>query len=304
MSPIGLRAGPRAPAAAAIRGPAILLAFVALSLSPVLFVEIPAMVDYPNHLARMAVLARAGTPAANPYYEVAWGFYPNLAMDLIVPPIARLIGAETATRLFYVASQLLVVGGAMALAFATQRRFVAAGIAACFLLYSVPFAWGFINFEFALGLALWGIAAWLATGPSRPRLRFGIHCGFVAALFAAHLFALGIYGIALGLLELRAAWQRRVTMARLGFTALQLAAPLGVLTIAMLASGGRVGGTDGSAVNVWWFAWKLGWIFSLNGFSRPVSMVLTGPLLVLAYVAVRNGWVRLVGAGPDRKSVV
>src|ERR1700683_5329524 len=70
------------------------------SFLPVLLTPIPAMVDYPNHLARMYILSRNGTPDANPYYEVAWALYPNLGMDLLIPQIARLISVENATRLF------------------------------------------------------------------------------------------------------------------------------------------------------------------------------------------------------------
>ncbi len=87
----------------------------AASLLPVLLTPIPAMVDYPNHLARMYILSQNGTPDANPYYEVAWALYPNLAMDLLVPQMARLTGVEDATRLFLLLSQLLIVGGALSL---------------------------------------------------------------------------------------------------------------------------------------------------------------------------------------------
>ena len=58
------------------------------------------MVDYPNHLARMYLLSRTGVADANPFYQIAWAAYPNLAMDLIVPPLGRLLGVETATRFF------------------------------------------------------------------------------------------------------------------------------------------------------------------------------------------------------------
>src|SRR5437763_15604225 len=46
----------------------ILLA--AASLLPTLLVDIPAMADYLNHLARMYVLSDAGTLNENPYHEV------------------------------------------------------------------------------------------------------------------------------------------------------------------------------------------------------------------------------------------
>jgi len=93
--------------------------FVLLFLAavmPVLWPSLPlAMVDYNNHLARMFVLARDGTAQAHPYYQVNWSLVPNLAMDLIVPGIGRHIGVETANRLFYLLSQILIVTGAMAL---------------------------------------------------------------------------------------------------------------------------------------------------------------------------------------------
>src|SRR5437588_215467 len=86
-----------------------------LSISPVLIVDVPAMVDYPNHLARMHVLAVAGTPNANPFYEVTWRLYPNLAMDLTVPWLAKLMGVETALKAFLLVSQALIVSGAVAI---------------------------------------------------------------------------------------------------------------------------------------------------------------------------------------------
>src|SRR5476651_1998304 len=85
------------------------------ALGPVLLTPIPAMVDYPNHLARMYILSRAGTPDANPFYQTAWALYPNLAMDLAIPQLARLVGVEVAARLFLLLSQILIVSGAVAL---------------------------------------------------------------------------------------------------------------------------------------------------------------------------------------------
>jgi hypothetical protein len=37
------------------------------------------------------VYSESERPDANPYYEVTWALYPNLAMDLLVPQMARLI---------------------------------------------------------------------------------------------------------------------------------------------------------------------------------------------------------------------
>src|ERR1700704_1513505 len=155
----------------------------AASLLPVLLTPIPAMVDYPNHLARMYILSQNGTPDANPYYEVAWALYPNLAMDLLVPQMARLVSVEHATRLFLLLSQLLIVGGAVMLERVVKGRVHLAGFAALMFLYCLPFTWGFLNFEFGLGVALCGIAAYLMVAEHRWPLRLVVNTVFVTALF-------------------------------------------------------------------------------------------------------------------------
>ena len=184
----------------------------ALALLPVLAVPIPAMADYPNHLARMYLLVRDGTQAESPIYRVVWTLSPNLALDLVVPRLARVVSVETATRMFLLASQILTVTGAVAIELAVKRRFELSGFLALMVLYSLPFAWGFLNFQFGLGIGLWGIAAWLALPERAPVRRFAIHALVVVVLFASHLFTLGIYGFTLGLHELWRAWSRRAPL--------------------------------------------------------------------------------------------
>src|SRR5438105_519688 len=141
--PVTIQARPGADRSAAI---AVLAVLAAVSFLPVLLTPIPAMVDYPNHLARMYILSQNGTPNANPHYEVVWAFYPNLAMDLLVPQMARLMSVENATRLFLLLSQFLIVGGALVLERVVKGRVHLAGFAALMFLYCLPFAWGFVNF--------------------------------------------------------------------------------------------------------------------------------------------------------------
>ena len=66
-------------------------------------------------LGHVAVISRDGTPAANPFYQVAWTFNTNMAMEVIVPSLARFLGVATAAKTFLLFSQLLLVGGATAL---------------------------------------------------------------------------------------------------------------------------------------------------------------------------------------------
>jgi hypothetical protein len=251
-----------------------------LALLPGLSFGIPAaMVDYPNHLARMFVLARDGTAAAHPYYQAHWAVIPDRAMDLLVPPAGRLIGVETATRLFYLLSQILIVTGAMAIARAVKGSIYVAGFSALMFLYSFPFALGFVNFEFGLGCALWGIACALRVMDRSWPIRLALHAVFIAGLFAAHLFALGIYGFTVGVHELWRARSRRLSLQEAIARLAVLGLPALVPAAALIASGGTVGGHG----TQWYYGLKPLWIvLIMNGYSLIASAI--GLALLLGLV--------------------
>lgn len=264
------------------------------SLLPTLLTPIPAMGDYLNHLARMYLLSQMGTADANPYYQAAWAFYPNLAMDLVVPQMARLIGAENATRLFLLFSQILIVSGALALEWVVKRRVHIAGFAALMFLYCLPFSWGFVNFECALGIALWGIAAYLVVAEQPAPLRFVVNAASVMVLFAAHFFSLGIYGATLGFYELWRAFDRKVSYRDVALRLVTLSIPAVALLVIMRLTAGSVG-SEGS---FWYFDYKLLWpFFIMNGYSMAVSGASALVLMAALYVAARCGVLKLKPAG-------
>jgi hypothetical protein len=266
----------------------------AASLLPVLLTPIPAMVDYPNHLARMYVLSQNGTADANPYYEVAWALYPNLAMDLLVPQMARLISVENATRLFLLLSQLLIVGGAVALERVVKGRVHLAGFASLMFLYCLPFSWGFVNFEFGLGVALWAIAAYLMVAERALPVRFIVNAVFVTALFASHFFALGVYGATLGFYELWRASHWKVSYRDAALRLVTLAIPVVALFGVMRSTAGSIG----SEGTTWVFEFKPLWLFRImNGYNLTVSAASALTLMALLYFAARRGALKLEPAG-------
>ncbi|WP_238243009.1 hypothetical protein [Methylobacterium iners] len=259
-----------------------------------LITPIPAMVDYPNHLARMFILARDGTPAAHPFYQVAWAVHPNLAVDLIVPQLARIVGVEPATRLFLLAAQILTVTGACAIEFAVKRRLQVSGFVALMALYSIPFAWGFLNFQFALGLALWGIAGSIVLQDRAWTARAAVHTVFVAMLFGAHLFALGIYGFVLGVHELWRAWSRSSPMRDIASRFLALALPALIAFGFMATNGGSV---ERDAM-LWAPEWKIVLLFTtLNGYCLPLAFAGTGIFLGIVYLLAKRGALHAMQSG-------
>jgi hypothetical protein len=256
-----------------------------LSVTPVLSVQIPAMIDYVNHLARMHLLVDAAAGRPNPAYEIEWRLYPNLAMDIIVPVLARFVSVETAARLFLVASQTLVVSGAIALEIAVRGRHQFSGFAALIALYSLPFLWGLMNFGFGCGVALWAIAFWIHYREGHWHVWIALHVGFVVLLFVSHLFALGIYGLTIGCYEAsRIAGYRQAAR-----TFAVMASPVVALYLYLVWSGGAVG----KPIFDWWFGLKLLWpLLVMNGYSAPLSIALA---VTIAALLVFLGYNRVFG---------
>jgi len=274
----------------------VVIILLALSIGPVFAVDIPAMRDYPNHLAVMSVLSRNGTDAANPFYQVAWAFNTNLAMELVAPTLARVIGLAAAGKTFLLLAQLLVIGGALAVERVVRGRLELSPLAAALFLYSLPFAWGFLNFEFGFGVALCAIAAWLAMEDRAPFARAWAHSVFVLMLFVAHLLALGIYGATLGLHEL---WRLRSGSASVRQTMLDmsvLAAPAATVLGAFLVVGHAVAGA--AKETEWRFDLKPQWIFeAMNGYSLLLSCAGMGLILFMAFVLGRRGYLKFLNSG-------
>ena len=84
-------------------------------LVPLLLVDVPPLLDYPNHLARMYVLAfGAHDPILSRMYEQHWAIIPNLAIDLVLPEMLKLLPIYLAGRLVLAATLLMPLVGVIA----------------------------------------------------------------------------------------------------------------------------------------------------------------------------------------------
>jgi hypothetical protein len=162
-----------------------------LAVVPLFSTVLPPLFDYPNHLARMHLLAEGG----NAFYAVHWAPLPNLAQDLIVPPLARVMPIELASKLFLALSFGLIAGGTMWLNRVATGAWRPWPLLAFLLLYNRTFLWGFVNYLFGIGVAVSGASLWLALERRSWWLRTAASSLVALTCYFSHIAAFGIYAL-------------------------------------------------------------------------------------------------------------
>ncbi|MDB5394289.1 MAG: Conserved rane protein of unknown function [Rhodospirillales bacterium] len=189
------------------------LALALLALVPVATVKLPPILDYPNHMARMYILAALpGTPDLAKFYRVVWTPLPDLAFDAVVPWLARLMPVDIAMRLSLGFMLLALAGGCMALHRAAFGRLSIWPLFAFLLLYNRILLWGFFNYLAGLAVMLWALAAWVALERKPLPWRIGIGVVLATAVYLAHLAAFGCYALAIMVLAVVPHREERFTV--------------------------------------------------------------------------------------------
>lgn len=255
---------------------------LALVSVPVFSTVLPPLVDLPNHLARMHLLAEGG----NRYYALHWAPLPNLAADLIIPPLLRVMPLLMAGKVFLVMVFALLAGGTLWLnraVFGCWRPWPLMGF---LFLYNRLLLWGFVNDLFGLGLALCALALWLTLEHRPAWLRVPASCLAALACFFAHLSAFGVYALAIAGVELIPFWRElrrrdwRSAARRAMVTGIQFVAPIAIFL-------GWLEPSHGGAIRYARFARKLDILFNVfDNYSRPFDVtcfvLLVTVLIVLA----------------------
>lgn len=211
---------------------------LAVAVLPVFAGPVAPLADFVNHLARMHILAsRDSHPLLAELYRVHWAVIPNLIMDAVVPPLARVVGIYAAGQLFAAATLVLLATGPMVVHRALYGRFSPLPMVAVLFLYNGMLLFGLMNYLLGLAIALWGLAAWIALRDRSPALRLPLATAIVTVLFFCHLFDVGLFGLAVGSLELWR-WRRDwpVSARRLALDVGALALPFLPVPLLMLAS--------------------------------------------------------------------
>lgn len=176
---------------------AFALALVLASALPLLWPDVPPLVDLPGHIGRYRVQLDIGSaPALRQFYAFEWALIGNLGVDLLVELLAPLIGLEAAVKLIVLAIPPLTAGGLLWVAFEVHGRIPPTAIFALPFAYNFPFLFGFVNFALAMALALLAFAFWLRLARlGRVGLRAALFVPISAALWVVHVFGWGTLGV-------------------------------------------------------------------------------------------------------------
>lgn len=207
---LGVPPAPRADSGP--RWPTLLLAalLTILAALPILLVETPPIFDYPNHLARVHILANLDrVPAFAAHFSADTLLLPNVLADMILLALEPLAGVEAAGKVLVLLLLALTVGGALALGAAAFGRLSPWPLLAAALAWNEVLMWGFLNYALGIALLLWGLAAWLRFERTSRPWQLASAALFGLLLFLAHMVAFGLFAVAVAVVELARAWRHR-----------------------------------------------------------------------------------------------
>jgi len=170
---------------------------VLLSAVPLIWPDIPPLVDLPGHMGRYRVqLELTESEALQRFYDFEWRLIGNLGLDLLVIPLEKLLGLELAVKLVVTAIPPLTAAGLLLIARVVHGSLPPTAALALPLAYSFPFQFGFANFCLAIAFAFLAFALWrwLAI-QQRFRLRAAIFLPLSVVLWVVHTFGWGVLGV-------------------------------------------------------------------------------------------------------------
>ncbi len=236
--------------------PWLLVLLVLLSAVPLLYPQIPPLVDLPGHMGRFHVQMEIGrSPVLQNFYTFRWALIGNLGLDLLIVPFAKIFGVELGTKLLILTIPPMTAAGFLWVGREVHGRISPAAFFALPLAYNFPFMFGFVNFAFSMALAFLAFAFWLRLGRlGRTGLRAALFVPLSILIWIAHTYGWGTLGVMAFSAELVRQFDLRRSVIKSMFMAgvhsLSLAPPL--LLMLLWRSGTNVGGYTGQ-----WFQWFL-----------------------------------------------
>lgn len=268
-----------------------LLAAAAVMALPLLLVELPPLVDYPQHLARAHLLVHLPNSAELArYYQVQDGLVPYFAWDALAVPLTHWLGTYRAGQVGLMVVFLMLTAATLTLQRVVQGsvRWEAAAILPC--LYSTQLAWGNVTFLPGVALAVFALAGWIASAGWPPLRRVAVFTVVSMGLFLGHIIALGIFALLAMSFELGRLWRGgpRLLAKGLAVGALQFLAPAALWPLVGAARETHPSAFLDFSQHLWALATPLAFDLALSHDLTPGSVV-DGATIVAAGVSLYAG---------------
>lgn len=265
----------------------LVAALVLLMALPFVGPAVPPLVDLPGHMARYRVaLDLAQSPELQRYFGYHWRLISNLGVDLLVVPLARVIGLEPATKLIVMALPVLTAAGFLKVAKAAHGRVPPTAWFALPFALAAPLLFGFVNFVLGAALALLVFGYWLE------RRSWLLLALAAPVLMIAHLYGWAMLGLMVAGAVLGEGLAERRPAGRLLRDLVMATLPLGsaLLLLPFMAR------SDGVLAQDWFdLSDKLSWVMgALRDRWAPLDLL----PVIAALVLLLLGWRRL-GARPS-----
>jgi hypothetical protein len=172
-------------------------AMILVAFLPLLYPPVPPLVDLLGHMGRYRVqLDLASSPDLQRYFDFDWHLIGNLGVDILMVPLAKLVGLELAIKLIAMAIPPLTVAGFLWVAREVHNRLPPTALFALPFALGHPFLFGFLNFTLAMALAFLAFGLWLRLARlGRTRLRAVLFVPISFVLFVTHTFGWGTLGL-------------------------------------------------------------------------------------------------------------
>lgn len=179
------------------------LALAIVLAIPFFLVDVPPILDYPNHLARYFVLAHPDDPELSQMYRPRWGLMPNLGMDVLGAGLLKLTDVHTGGRILLALSLFAPVVGVIVYSRGVFGEFSTWPLASGTVAFNGIFHLGFMNFLLGLGLAFALATGWIVLRRRGQTLTAVAYATLATPiLFFCHLFGVLVFSLLIGAEEI------------------------------------------------------------------------------------------------------
>lgn len=261
----------------------MLLAVLIILLFPIWIVNYPGMVDYPNHLARCYVLAHYhDNPIWQQRYILDHSPLPNLAIDLIVTPLLRILPLIVAGKVFLSLAAMLYVIGCSEVGRSVTGKPNWLALVCAFTFYNSDLLYGFVNYVFGVGVFLCAFAYWMRIRNEMTPLRFTFCCLLSIAAYLSHLSSIVFLGVACLTIAVIDFAHHRKIRALVG-KLVWIASP-GLLMVGFMKSKGQIGTIEWPSLG----GKLISLLAPVRSYSVPIDVGVIAVLLVCGVVMFRG----------------